>query len=207
MPYRLATPQLATLNVRSRGGRNICKHPAKSKVCVWFAERPGILEKTIQMGDLPRPNLAPGGHRTYARARVAWITWEKYRMDEVRRPKPGVRLSAADRIGAAIAADSEGRRLLVSLAVVGAVLAVALGITLFIWRDVGDAAPAASTQVQEIEQLLSDLSFTPGTVDGVMDADTADAIRSFQQAAGLPEDGLPSPGLLEELKAVAGQSN
>lgn len=138
-------------------------------------------------------------------------------MDEVRSPKLGVRPSAADRIGTARLSTGPafGHRpainpLFINLGVVGAVLAVAIGITLYIWHDVGapdaaDRAPAASPQVQEIEQLLSDLSFTPGTIDGVMDAETEAAIRAFQQAAGLPDDGQPSPGLLEELKAVVGQ--
>jgi len=138
-------------------------------------------------------------------------------MDEVRSPKLGVRPSAADRIGAARLSmgPAFGRRqsinpLFINLGVVGTILAVAIGITLYIWHDVGapdaaDQAPAASAQVQEIEQLLSDLSFAPGTIDGVMDAELDAAIRAFQQAAGLPEDGQASPGLLEELKAVAGQ--
>jgi len=136
-------------------------------------------------------------------------------MDEVRSPRLGVRPSAADRIGAA-ANGAPGRPAInptiINLAVVGAVLAVAIGITFYIWHDVGSPtldtrAPEASAQIQEIEQLLGELSFTPGPIDGVMDAETAAAIRAFQQAAGLPDDGLASPGLLEELKAVAGQSN
>lgn len=132
-------------------------------------------------------------------------------MDEVRSPKLGVRPSVADRIGAAGSTGS-GRHPLISpqllnLGVVGGVLAVAIGITFYIWRDVGAAAPAASAQVQEIERLLDELSFAPGAVDGVTDAETTEAIRAFQQAAGLIEDGLPSPGLLDELKAVAGQSD
>lgn len=138
-------------------------------------------------------------------------------MDEVRSPKLGVRAHTADRISAARLSTGRpfGRRpainpLFINLGVVGAVLVVAVGITLYIWHDVAttlpaDGAPAVSAQVQEIEQLLSDLSFIPGKIDGVIDDETTEAIRAFQQAAGLPEDGLPSPGLLEELKAVAGQ--
>ena len=146
-------------------------------------------------------------------------------MDEVRSPKLGVRVSApdqisTDRIGAARTSMSMPGRpfsrrpaidpFFVNLCVVAAVLTVAVGLTLYIWHDVGapglaERPPAAIAQVQEIEQLLSDLGFAPGTIDGVMDADTAEAIRAFQQAAGLPEDGQPSPALLEELKAVAGQ--
>lgn len=136
-------------------------------------------------------------------------------MEEVRGPRLGVRVSAADRVGAAVdrhaSSDSEARRLMISFGVVAGVLAAAIGITFYIWHDVGTPAevaqaPAASAQVQEIERLLADLSFTPGPVDGVMDDETSAAIRAFQQAAGLPEDGQASASLLEELKAVAGQS-
>jgi hypothetical protein len=142
-------------------------------------------------------------------------------MDEVRSPRLGVRPSAADRIGAA-ATGAPGRRpaidpTIVNLTVVGAVLAVVIGITFYIWHDVGAPLPAAgapevpasmaSPELEEIERLLGELSFTPGPIDGIMDAETAASIRAFQQAAGLPEDGLASPEILEELKAVAGQPN
>ncbi len=138
-------------------------------------------------------------------------------MDEVRNPKFGVRVSAADRIGSAVRRDGEGgeaRRLMLSFGVVAIILLLAIGITFFIWRDVGTdsgtgsgapaPAPEASAQVQEIETLLGELGFTPGPVDGVMDEATAEAIRAYQQAAGLPVDGQATPDLLEELRAVAG---
>ena len=160
------------------------------------------------------PNLAPARHRFYAPAREWAIpadmrfTGGGGKMDEVRNPKIGMRVSAADRIGSAVARDSdsehERRRILISFGVAAAVLALAIGITFFIWRDVGAPAPQASAQVQEIENLLGELGFTPGPADGVMDAATAEAIRTYQQAAGLPEDGRASPELLEELRAVAG---
>ncbi len=136
-------------------------------------------------------------------------------MDEVRNPRPGVRVSPADRFSSSVrreedGAKAEAKRLMISLGVVAGVLAVAVSATLYIWHDVGapaDVADAtrASTQVQQIEKLLADLGFAPGPQDGVMDEATAEAIRAYQQAAGLPEDGAATPALLEELKAVAGE--
>lgn len=136
-------------------------------------------------------------------------------MDEVRSPRPSVRVSPADRFSSSVrreedGAKAEAKRLMVSFGVVAGVLAVAIGATLYIWHDVGApadvaVAPSASAQVQQIEKLLADLGFTPGPQDGVMDETTAEAIRAYQQAAGLPEDGVASPALLEELKAVAGE--
>ncbi|MDY0871007.1 peptidoglycan-binding domain-containing protein [Dongia rigui] len=136
-------------------------------------------------------------------------------MDEVRSQRPGVKVSPADRFSSSMRREEDGaraeaKRLMVSFGVVAAVLAVAVGLTLYIWHDVGapsdvSDAPSASAQVQQIEKLLADLGFAPGPQDGVMDEATAEAIRSYQQAAGLPEDGAATPALLEELKAVAGQ--
>ncbi len=135
-------------------------------------------------------------------------------MDEVRSPQLGVRVSPADRFSSSIqraedGTNAETKRLIISFGVVAIVLAIAIGATLYIWHDVGapaDAttAPTASTQVQEIEKLLAELGFTPGPQDGVLDETTVEAIRAYQQAAGLPEDGAVTPELLEELKAVAG---
>ena len=153
-------------------------------------------------------------------------------MDEVRSPRLGVRLSAADRLGAAVSTDSPGRRLTINFSVAAAVLAVILGGTYFILHDVGaplatapetspaestpaeatpaesvpaERAPEVNAQVQEVERLLGDLGFSPGQADGVLDSETEAAIRAYQQAAGLPEDGRATPELLEELKAVAGE--
>jgi peptidoglycan hydrolase-like protein with peptidoglycan-binding domain len=125
-------------------------------------------------------------------------------MDEVRRPGIDVRASPIDRVAAPAEGRTGRQRLLVSLTVVASVLAIAIAATYYIWRGVGAPAPAASPEVQEIEHLLQDLGFTPGPVDGVLDAETQTAIRAFQQVAGMAEDGTPSPALLDELRAVAG---
>ncbi|MFZ5791211.1 MAG: peptidoglycan-binding domain-containing protein [Pseudomonadota bacterium] len=62
---------------------------------------------------------------------------------------------------------------------------------------------AASPLVRDTELLLEQLDFEPGPVDGVLDDATRAAIRRYQQTAGLPETGEPSPELLDELTAVA----
>lgn len=62
---------------------------------------------------------------------------------------------------------------------------------------------AESPLVRDTELLLEQLDFEPGPVDGVLDDATRAAIRRYQQTAGLPETGEPSPELLDELTAVA----
>ncbi|MFQ6018341.1 MAG: peptidoglycan-binding protein [Kiloniellaceae bacterium] len=67
------------------------------------------------------------------------------------------------------------------------------------------AAAAADLDVEELaelERLLDELSFDPGTIDGVVDERTRGAIRLYQDFAALPADGVPSKALLAELRQV-----
>ncbi|HKF64299.1 MAG TPA: peptidoglycan-binding domain-containing protein [Dongiaceae bacterium] len=66
------------------------------------------------------------------------------------------------------------------------------------------AQPASdnAAMIQEIKQLLAKLDMGPGPIDGTLDPTTVDAIRSYQQMAGMPVDGQPSQELLQDLRAV-----
>jgi hypothetical protein len=66
----------------------------------------------------------------------------------------------------------------------------------------GQSAAADGAMIQEIKQLLAKLDLAPGPIDGNLDPATEDAIRSYQQMAGLPVDGQPSQALLQDLRAV-----
>jgi peptidoglycan hydrolase-like protein with peptidoglycan-binding domain len=44
--------------------------------------------------------------------------------------------------------------------------------------------------MRAIEQALRDEGYSPGTVDGVADDDTREAIRAFQQDSGFTESGM-----------------
>jgi hypothetical protein len=63
-------------------------------------------------------------------------------------------------------------------------------------------APDKAAMIQEIKQLLAKLDLGPGSIDGTLDPTTVDAIRSYQQMAGLPVNGQPSQELLQDLRAV-----
>lgn len=65
----------------------------------------------------------------------------------------------------------------------------------------------ATLMVRDTELLLAKLALDPGPADGVLDQTTRDAIRHYQQMAGLPETGEPSKELLEELQAVVAAIN
>lgn len=70
----------------------------------------------------------------------------------------------------------------------------------------GGAAGAAElpeADLREMEQLLAQLNFDPGAIDGEVDDRTRTAIRLYQEFAVLPVDGAPSANLLRELRQVS----
>ncbi|NIA68809.1 hypothetical protein HBA54_09420 [Pelagibius litoralis] len=61
----------------------------------------------------------------------------------------------------------------------------------------------AQSDLLEFENLLRDLGFDPGPVDGIVDAATLAAIGRYQDFASLPGDPEPNKALLAELRGVA----
>lgn len=58
-------------------------------------------------------------------------------------------------------------------------------------------------QLEEMEGLLRELGFDPGTVDGVVDETTLNAIQNYHDFALRPGPPEPSRSLLDELRGVA----
>lgn len=65
------------------------------------------------------------------------------------------------------------------------------------------AGPVRKEEIMEIQTLLDAMNFNPGPVDGSLGSRTTNAIRLYQQFAGLDVDGKASRELLEDLRAVA----
>lgn len=63
-------------------------------------------------------------------------------------------------------------------------------------------ADLSRDEIRDIQQLLTDLNYDPGPVDGLMGSRTEAAIAEFQTARGLPETGEPSLRLLDALRAA-----
>lgn len=55
---------------------------------------------------------------------------------------------------------------------------------------------------RELQQRLTDRGYTPGTVDGIVGAQTRDAVRRFQKEVGEVPDGFATVALLERLRAA-----
>jgi len=59
--------------------------------------------------------------------------------------------------------------------------------------------------VKAVQQVLADLGYAPGPVDGALGGATARAISAFQRDRKLAETGRITPELLRELKLVTGR--
>ena len=70
-------------------------------------------------------------------------------------------------------------------------------------RDV-DNEPMTRDQSLALQRRLNELGFDAGEPDGIPGSRTKAAIRAFQRAAGLPQDGHPSAALLEQLAQFEG---
>lgn len=61
--------------------------------------------------------------------------------------------------------------------------------------------PMPRADRQEMQERLTRRGLDTGGVDGIIGGLTRNAIRAYQKSLGLPEDGHPSPMLLERLRA------
>lgn len=62
-----------------------------------------------------------------------------------------------------------------------------------------------ASNVKVVQQVLADLGYAPGPVDGALGGATARAISAFQHDRKMPETGRISSELLRELKRVTGR--
>jgi TPR repeat protein len=62
--------------------------------------------------------------------------------------------------------------------------------------------PLGRKGIAEVQRLLRQLSFEPGAADGIAGGRTIEAIRLYQQFAGLTVDGKPTEALLQDLRQV-----
>ncbi len=69
----------------------------------------------------------------------------------------------------------------------------------------GNDANGGDPSVKAVQQILADLGYAPGPVDGTMGASTTHAIIAFQHDRKIRETGKITPELLRELKRVTGR--
>jgi peptidoglycan hydrolase-like protein with peptidoglycan-binding domain len=68
-------------------------------------------------------------------------------------------------------------------------------------------APAAgdNATVKEVQQILADLGYAPGPIDGTMGDETQRAVSAFQRDRKIAQNGRVTPELLREIKRVTGR--
>lgn len=71
--------------------------------------------------------------------------------------------------------------------------------------SVADGHAGGSSDVKAVQNVLADLGYAPGTVDGAWGPATARAITAFQHDRKMRETGRITPELLRELKRVTGR--
>jgi peptidoglycan hydrolase-like protein with peptidoglycan-binding domain len=72
-------------------------------------------------------------------------------------------------------------------------------------QDESQGSPAEQSGLERTQQLLTELGFDPGPVDGRMGGKTRSAIKAFQRQEGITVDGRPSAGLLAQLELLSGE--
>jgi peptidoglycan hydrolase-like protein with peptidoglycan-binding domain len=73
--------------------------------------------------------------------------------------------------------------------------------------DAPDSAPRLKEdiRVKAVQQILADLGYAPGPVDGAMGSATEHAVKAFQHDRKIAETGSIGPELLREIKRVTGR--
>jgi peptidoglycan hydrolase-like protein with peptidoglycan-binding domain len=69
----------------------------------------------------------------------------------------------------------------------------------------GTAALGGRAKVRAIQQILADLGYSPGAIDGTMGDATSGAISAFQRDRKVTQTGTITPELLDELERVTGR--
>jgi peptidoglycan hydrolase-like protein with peptidoglycan-binding domain len=68
-----------------------------------------------------------------------------------------------------------------------------------------DGAKTKDATVKAVQQILADLGYAPGPIDGALGGSTTRAISAFQRDRKIAVTGRLSPELLRELKRVTGR--
>ena len=57
-------------------------------------------------------------------------------------------------------------------------------------------------EIMELQQLLADLGYETGPIDGIVGPMTRTAVRGFQRDVGRPADGFPTQALIDQIRST-----
>ena len=66
-----------------------------------------------------------------------------------------------------------------------------------------DLAPLSRSENLELQRLLAQRGYNPGSVDGIVGPRTRTAVKAFQKKVNQPSDGFPTQDLLERLRQLS----
>lgn len=75
----------------------------------------------------------------------------------------------------------------------------------------GEVGPSSAStvkqdwRVKQVQQILADLGYAPGPIDGALGSATGQAMKAFQRDRKIAETGRISPELLREIRRVTGR--
>jgi peptidoglycan hydrolase-like protein with peptidoglycan-binding domain len=67
------------------------------------------------------------------------------------------------------------------------------------------SSTATSDTVKQVQQILADLGYAPGPIDGTLGDETEGAVSAFQRDRKIAQNGRITPELLREIKRVTGR--
>ncbi|MGH6826117.1 peptidoglycan-binding domain-containing protein [Methyloceanibacter sp.] len=68
-----------------------------------------------------------------------------------------------------------------------------------------NATAGSDSTIKQVQQILADLGYAPGPVDGTMGDETQRAVSAFQRDRKIAQNGRITPELLREIKRVTGR--
>ena len=66
-------------------------------------------------------------------------------------------------------------------------------------------AGSDDSTIKQVQQILADLGYAPGPIDGAMGEETERAVSAFQRDRKIAQNGRITPELLREIKRVTGR--
>jgi peptidoglycan hydrolase-like protein with peptidoglycan-binding domain len=68
-----------------------------------------------------------------------------------------------------------------------------------------NATASSDSTIKQVQQILADLGYAPGPIDGTLGDETERAVSAFQRDRKIAQNGRITPELLREIKRVTGR--
>ena len=68
-----------------------------------------------------------------------------------------------------------------------------------------NSVTSSDSTIKQVQQILADLGYAPGPIDGTLGDETERAVSAFQRDRKIAQNGRITPELLREIKRVTGR--